>query len=236
MKIGNEEVKSFMTVKQEFSGIRIMDDLLQPVVWSLEFDTVAVDYSQKGSPSEIERNGTYAFNKLSFWMDTVLHGLIVTNIENKSGVSIASLASNAMMYCPDEPSDDILSRLIHCKLDAMFGEHLYIDTVRLSSSDSGVTYTFCPGKTGNHLPETVASYCSIEALHSEPWWYRKDGFCFELLRPTGSEKPLKEIYSGIIDPLEYYDETVAPLENDEIEFEIEPAPVIQVDKWTPKKV
>jgi hypothetical protein len=234
MKIGTEDVKSFMTLKYNFPGVRILEDCLSPTYWSVNVNLVAVDYDKNSHPvSTMQANGSIAYQKAYYWMESMLPGIILTNIDNKFGLSIATTATNPMMYCPGDPTDDLLVQLIHAKLAAITNNHLYIGEITLDSNDTSAGYTFCRLKDGYTLPDKVKDYVDLPSLHRKPWWHRDDGFCFEFLKQKNNKEKIADIYKDVFDPLKEFEEMLI---NEQEYTQKEPAEIIHVDKWKPKKV
>lgn len=239
MKIGKQEVGSYMTMKMDFPGIRMLDNILCPTKWNLEIDVVALDIGPKAlTQSEIQMNGGLAYQKLYFWMETCLPMCIFVDTENHIGMSIAAASDNNMMYCPDEPTDDMLVRLLHSKLTAISDGHLFIGQVRMESTDTNAMYTYTVPAEGAGLPAKVKDYVSDASLFRKPWWDRADGYSFELTRPKGCKETLDQLYGHLQDPLLEFDNTVmaSTFAFDETTIPNEPAEILQVDKWQPRTV
>jgi len=233
MKIGSKHINSYMGLKFEFAGVRILHEMLYSTRWSLEVNLVAVDCRKHKSTDAMQRQGNVAFQKLYFWLESVLPGVVLTNVNNPVSLSIAGSVENVMLFCPDEPTDDLFVRLLHSKLSAIAGDNLHIGEIKLNASDTTTTYTFCVDETGYHLPTTVKEYIDLPSLYKKPWWVRDDGFSFEFLKKRGMKGKLTDLYAGLEDPLKEFEGLLVDGIPDLI---TEPAEIIQVEKWKPKQV
>lgn len=234
MKIGTEDIKSFMTLNYKFQGIRILDDALIPTSWTLRANLVAAGYGKDRETLDlVQESGSIAYQKAYFWIDLMLPGIILTNVRNKFGLTIATSSSNTMMYCPSDPTDDLIIQLIHAKLTAITNQSLHIGEITLEGTDSSASYTFSLPKTGYTLPETVKEYVDLPSLHRKPWWHRDDGFCFEFLKQRSNKEKIADIYGDVCDPLKEFEEALMVTSTG---VGREPAEIIQVERWKPKKV
>lgn len=236
MRINNSEVKNYMTLKFAFNGIRIIDNSLDPVEWELSVNMVGVDVLE-ASQERIQELGSMAYQKVYYWLDSIMPGIVIVDVADEMGVNIANYVENMMMYCPGEPTDDVLIQLIHAKCTAIAGPHLRIGEMVLSSSDTSASYTYAgPDSFGQpSLPKKTGDYMEQESMYSVPWWDRPDGFCFEFIRIEGDdETPLDELYGDVIDPLKEFEKSFNHRKLELIPNE--PAEIIHVEKWKPRKV
>lgn len=234
MQVGKHKIKNHMSMEYSFAGIRILSGGLTPVDWNISIDMVALDKKGKGG-GDAEYNATVAYQKLFFWLDTNLPGIIAVNVEDADDLYIANLSSNIMLYCPVEPYDDIIVQLLHSKMVALADGHLLIGELRIKGSDMSVQYSFEPDVTGYNLPATTAEYYTEGTARDEkPWWMRDDGFSFEFIRPDDTDMTDEELFKDIVDPMSEFNKVV-----NEMDINIgikEPARIVQVEKWKPKKV
>ena len=234
MVIGKHKVKNHMSMEYTFTGIRILSGSLIPVDWNVSIDMVAVE--KKGrSKDDAEYNAVIAYQKLFFWLETNLPGIVAVDVSDEDDLYIANLSSNIMLYCPTEPYDDVIVQLLHSKLSTLAGAHLLIGEVRLKGSDMSVQYSFEPSETGYNLPSTTTEYYTEgKARDAEPWWIRDDGFSFEFIRPAETELSDEELFKDIVDPLDEFNKVVTEMD---VSIGVkEPARIVQVEKWKPKKV
>jgi hypothetical protein len=231
MAIGKHRIKNFMTLEYEFTGIRIIDQSLIPVDWSLKINLVAAN-SKGQTRDEIEANANLTYQKIYFWLDTNLPSIILVNAKNEDDLYIANLSSNIMLYCPGKATDDMMIQLLHSKVSALAEHSLVVGEMELKGSDTTLRYTFdCPD--GEYkLPPRTADYYTEGVVRDEfPWWSRDDGFCFEFAKPEGTEE---DIFADIIDPMDEFHNVMTGIED--IGIVREPARIIQTERWQPKKV
>ena len=234
MQVGKHRIKNHMSMEYSFTGIRILSGSLIPVDWHISIDMVALDKKGKGK-ADAEYNATVAYQKLFFWLETNLPGIIAVDVEDEDDLYIANLSSNIMLYCPAEPYDDVIVQLLHSKMSALSNGNLLIGEVRIKGSDMSVQYSFEPDEGGYNFPTTTAEYYTEGTARDEkPWWMRDDGFSFEFIRPDDIELSDEELFKDIVDPMDEFNKVI-----NEMDINIgikEPARIVQVEKWKPKKV
>jgi hypothetical protein len=233
MTIGKQRIKNHMSMEYDFTGIRILSGSLIPVDWHISIDMVAI--GKKGKPTEdAEYTATVAYQKLFFWLETNLPGIVAVDVSNEDDLYLANLSSNIMLYCPAEPYDDIIVQLLHSKFTALADGSLLIGEVRVKGSDMSVQYSFEPDG-GYALPDKTANYyLEGVARDKEPWWMRNDGFSFEFIRPEDSEISDDELFKDIVDPLDEFNRVISEMDST-LDMR-EPARIVQIEKWKPKKV
>lgn len=237
IKRGRHTIKSHMTLEYEFTGIRIQDGYLTPVDWELKVDLIAS--GKKGKKAElIEHDAGITYQKLYFWLDINLPGATFVDVGNEDDLYLANLTSNIMMYCPGNPGDDLIIQLLHSKLAALAGDDLIVSEIKLKGNDTSIKYTFDSDDGVYFLPETTAEYYATGVARDEkPWWSRDDGFCFEFIQPAqeeGSDLPGNEVFDNIVDPMTEFYKIIEDV--DHVNVMKEPARIVQVEKWKPKKV
>lgn len=236
MIVGKHKVKSHMTLEYTFSGIRILDGTLTPVDWRLSVDLVALDKKGK-SHDDAEYHATLNYQKLFFWLDTNLQNIVVVDVNSNTDLYIANLSANIMMYCPAEPYDDLIAEMLHSKLTALAEESLLVGEVKLKGSDMAVQYTYDCTTDGYDLPVTTEEYYPDGVARDiEPWWMRNDGFTFEFIRPDKTDLSDEELFKDVVDPLTEFNKFIEDSADKVGGLVKEPAKIVQVDRWKPKKV
>ena len=238
MQIGKHRIKNHMSMEYNFTGIRMLNSALIPVDWKLSIDLVAVYKKGKLSAEELEFNATVAYQKLFFWLETNLPNIVAVDVTNEDDLYIANLSANIMLYCPVSPYDDVIVQLIHSKLNVLADSDLVVGEVRIKASDMTVQYSFDIDGSGYSLPTTTSDYYTEGIAKDElPWWMRNDGFSFEFIRPEDTELTDEEIFKDLVDPMtEFYRFVEDAATESTIGSVREPAPIVQVEKWKPKKV
>lgn len=237
MKKGKHTIKSYMTLSYDFTGLRIQDSYITPVDWKLTVNLVASGKKGK-TKEEMEFKAGMLYQRLYFWLDTNLQGIIAVNVDNENDLYIANLSSNITMYCPGNPSDDMIVQLLHAKLSSLTSDELLIGEIHLKGSDTSLEYTFDCQHDGEYaLPtETSEYYAEGTCRDKDPWWFRNDGFCFEFVRPDSTEVSDDELFSNIQDPMDEFEKVISEISETHIGIVKEPAKIVQVEKWKPKKV
>lgn len=227
--------KSYMTLEYNFSGIRVQNSALTPVNWELAVDLFALEKKGKSRESSEIDAGT-AYQRLYFWLDTNLSNVVVVDVTNEDDFLIANLTTNLVMFCPRATTDDTLIQLLHSKLSILAGDDLVICQIYLKSSDSVLSYTFESDGEYNLPATTKEYYTEGVARDTTPWWNRNDGFCFEFIRPADSELSDEELFKDISDPMDEFKKIVSEINDPQFNVVKEPAKILQIEKWKPKKV
>jgi len=237
MQIGKHRIKNHMSMEYDFTGIRILNGSLIPVDWHISIDLVAMDKKGKLSVEDLEYNATIIYQKLFFWLDTNLPNVVAVDVNNQEDLYIANLSSNIMLYCPAPPYDDVIVQLLHSKLSALADNILLVGDIRIKASDMTVCYSYDIPENGYNLPTTTAEYYTESKTRDEkPWWMRKDGFSFEFVRPDNTDITDEELYGDIVDPLTEFDRFIEDATAENTIGAKEPARIVQVEKWKPKKI
>lgn len=221
-----------MSLDYEFMGIRLLGGSFMPVKWNITADIAAPD--KKSRPrEENEYNATLTYQKLFFWLETNLPNIIIVDATSEEDMKLANYASNIVMYCPGDAYDDVIVRLIHSKLSALAEDNLVIGKMQIQSSDMSVKYTFECLDGDYELPSTASHYFEFgETRHSEPWWERADGFCFEFVIPKDIGITPEEFFKDVIDPIDEFDKIIAESDTSTKA----PADIVKVERWKPKKI
>lgn len=237
MRTGKNIFKSYMTLEYKFTGNRIQDSCIIPVNWDLSVNLVVSDKKLK-TKEEIENKVAIAYQKIHFWLDANLPNCIMVDVDKEEDMYIASLTSNTTVFCPGNPGDDLIIQLIHSKISALAQDIFVIGEMSLKNTDMSLKYVFDVTENSYNLPETTAEYYSHGVARDElPWWSRDDGFCFEFIKPDGSELSEEELFGDIVDPMDEFFQFMAELSlNNAVDITKEPARIVQVEKWKPKTV
>lgn len=236
MKKGKHIIKSYMTLEYDFTGNRIQDGFLTPVDWKLTVNLVAAEKKGK-TKEEVEQQAGITYQKIYFWLDTNMPSILAVDVGKEDDLFIANLSSNIMLYCPGNPSDDLIIQLLHAKIATIAEPDLMVGQMTLKGSDTSLQYTFdCPD--GDYsIPGTTEEYYIDGTTRDEvPWWFRDDGFCFEFVRPDDATITDEELFKDIVDPMDEFTRIVNEMADTSISMVREPARIVQVEKWKPKTV
>ena len=179
MTVGRHQIRSHMTLEYEFSGIRIHGDNLIPVDWKLTVNLIAPQ-KKKSTREESEYIAGLTYQRLYFWLESNLPDIIIVDTHNEPGMFIANTAANIMMYCPDEPFDEMIIQLLHYKLTALSDKTLVVGEVHLKGSDvtAGYSYDCVDGEYS--LPAAVSEYMEGVTMHQNPCGLVMMGFVLNL--------------------------------------------------------
>ena len=228
-------VKNYMTMDYSFAGVRIHDGFLVPVDWTMQLNIVAPTKTGK-SKEDADYTAGFAYQKIYFWLDTNLPNVVMVDVNKEDDLYLANLSSNIMLYCPGPAGDDLIVQLLHSKISTLAGDDLIIGEINLKGSDSSLKYTF-DSTDGYSLPTLTKDYYTGGVSKDEnAWWIRNDGFCFEFIRPEDTEVSDEELFGGIQDPLDEFEKLMQENQDTGVNTVKEPARIIQVDKWKPRKV
>jgi hypothetical protein len=230
MKKGKTAIKSYMTMSYSFAGMRLQDCYITPVDWNLTVNLIATGKKGK-TKEEIESRAGALYQKLYFWLETNLQGILAVDVTKEEDLYLANLSANIAMYCPGNPGDDMLVQLLHAKLSSLTDEELLIGEIHLKGSDTSLEYTFDCESDEYSLPATT-EYCGEHIVRdTKPWWFRDDGFCFEFIKTHDAD----DSFSTMTDPMDEFRKIITELANTHIAVN-EPAKIIQLEKWKPKTV
>lgn len=233
MKVFNEVVNNYMTLEFKFPVIRFIDSILEPTAFTLNMNLTAVaDARNPESFNHIQAEGSIAYQKIYFWLESVLPGILMVDCSENLGISLSSLVGNMMMHCPGPPIDEMVVRMIHSKLSTITNGKLIVGEMTLLADDSSTSFTFMPAEQGYYLPKTVKEYIDLPSLYKHPWWMRNDGFCFEFVKGKSVKDKLSDIYDGITDPLAEYEDSIRKATTGDDT----PAKIIEHGTWKPKKI
>lgn len=222
-----------MSLNYSFAGIRLQDSQMTPVDWDIKVDLVSTEKAGK-TYEEIYHLASVAYQKICFWLDTNLPSILICNAVNNDDLYIANLSANIMMYCPGNPTDDLIAQLLHAKLSTLSGEDLSLREITIKASDTSLSYTF-DTPTGKYaLPKKVPDYIStLKSRDETPWWYRDDGFSFEFILPENQEVQ-PGLLDSILDPMTEFYEMINETTEAPKHKNTEPAKIVKVEKWRPK--
>lgn len=229
---------STMSMEYAFTGIRIQEGSLTPVDWSLTVELIAEEKKGK-TKQDIEYQAGITYQKILFWLEANMHGIVMVNTLNDDDMYIANLSSNIMMYCPGNPGDDMIIQLLHAKLTSLSSEELMVGVIELKGSDTSIRYMFDSTNGEYNLPKQISEYfVDGPTLDNEPWWMRDDGFCFEFLKPDDLDisEEEKEILRTRVDPMDEFERVIGELKESSFGIVKEPAKIVKIEKWKPRKV
>lgn len=220
MRLTTDDVNTYIIMQQSFSAIRVMNDNLSPVMFELEV-TLISDMRAGKTPEESSMLAGIGFRKLKTWLEIVLSGILIV----KAGADLADVlldeTENTVMLTPDEPDDVIIAALLLTKMQAIAEGQLVVDSVSLSSSDTGFTKRIMRNQA---IKLPGIEYLGVEAIHNKPWWLRDTIETIDYPKDSATEEYFAEI--SVRDPLKELDRE---LRGDQ------EADVISLDTWKTEK-
>jgi len=195
-----ESVTSYMTLECDFHGNRIIGRSLVPVTWNLTISLIGVEDS-KLSTNENQTQITIAYQRLNFWLDSILDNVIVADRNDPVAEQLfVCQLDNVIMHVPSEPTDDILCQILHAKMSALAGSSLIIGKITLKANDTRSSYMFYPVEESDYeLPE-ASDYVEGESVYDLPWWHRNDMDVHDISIPEGvtKEELIEELSTAYI--------------------------------------
>ena len=231
INVGKYKIRNYMTMEYSFCGIRLHESFLTPVTWNLSTNIIIAQHGNVNR-KEIEAQASLYYQKIYFWLEANLPGVVILDATNPDDLYIANMSANPMLYCPTTATDDTIVKVLHAKLSTLADGKLFISEMKIKSSDGTCIYTFDCVDGDYELPKKSNYYGEIEARHEKPWWFRNDGFCFEFAKIETEDG--SDPYEDIVDPMENFQQML--LDSVDTDVVREPAKIVKVEKWQPKKV
>ena len=219
---------SQISLKFDFSGLRIIDSTITPVNWKVSVDIESV-VPDKGPDSS--KKALLAYQKIQFWLSTALTNSAFIDINNTQDIYIVNLINNNHVYCPGVPNDGLIAKLLFSKISVLSDNILTVLAIRIYSDDTSAEYIYESDDVEYQLCiKTTDYYNNKHTRTDKPWWLRNDGFTFEPLEYDLNETDPDSITKHITDPLDEFKKLA------DVVLQGEPAKVIQVKKWKPKRI
>lgn len=185
MFINNNKIGSYMTSAFQFAGIRRIGRMCKPTQWDLAIQLA----TQESDTMTLEEQSTLAnvsFQKLVFWLEVQLEDIIIADVSDIEIDQIIGAADNNFMYCPFEPTDDVLVQLLHAKIQTILGDRITVGDLTLKSSDCMSSYSF-NASTPYRLPNATVEYV-LDPIYTTPWWFRPTMDTYDISNPEEGEE------------------------------------------------
>jgi hypothetical protein len=220
--ITSNDVNTYIILPHTFSAIRYMSDHFAPAFFNLEITLLIDPRNGKANSEEIGKRAGIGFKKIKVWLEMVLHDIILMRHDSDIEDLFVESSDNPVMHCPDEPDDVMIAALLMAKLKTIARGALIVDSISLTSSDSGYIKRVMHDVPQDMLPGI--EYFGEAALHDKPWWER------ETIETNDFAK-------ADTDADEYFAELIIrdPLKAIENEYEERDADIITVDTWNKGK-
>ena len=222
---------SCIQIAVDFSGNRVSGQMLMPTNWRLTFEMVPTEASEEG----VVNRGEIAYEKLKFWIDYVLDGIIVASQDSELAGQLSYITENPVVMTPMAPSDSHLLQLLHAKFRAIVGDDLHIQLMTLTNMATG---TVCKFNTDEQMYALPEGDDYMEDLHFDtPWWHRKTmDFADFTNEEVAMDKDIQE-YISHEDPLVEFERELLRSYSEVTDRKPRSAEIIKMPKkWTPKIV
>lgn len=171
--------------EHEVTTVRLVDNMLLPSRLKIRCEV----YPSK----DPKRNDfDFAFNKIRFWLDTVVARAVVFGRSNDNAAEIMlddhgrNRTANPLMLCPDEPTDDHFAMLLQAKMTALSAGAMEFGSVEVRSDNvSGLIFTYI-GHHSESLPD-VDDWIGERTYFDLPWWERDDASTMDVVPGEDSD-------------------------------------------------
>lgn len=177
--------ESFSSISFKFKTIRIVDNIFTAFVNTLRSE---VYINEEATDQEIN----IALEKIHFWFDQIVSNSIIFNRDNAFAMALMFDESghvrtaNIPMVLPDEPNDDFLAAMLHCKLNALGDGIINFGTIELTSDTRENLLVIFTGFGEMMLPN-MEEWVGERAYHKLPWWCRNDGSTLDVIPSEDSD-------------------------------------------------
>lgn len=212
----SNDVNTYIILPFTFSAIRVINEHLSSTSFNAEV-TLLIDPKSGKNNEDIGKRAGLGFRKVQAWMEMVLNDIILIRHDSPLEELLIEESDNMTMQCPDEPDDVIIAALIMSKLQTIAQGQLVVDSISLTSSDTGYIK-----RVMHNIPEDMLpgiEYIGGPALHDKPWWKRPTIETNDFLKDEASEEYFAELM--IRDPLKAIEQ----------EYDDTEADIITVDTW-----
>jgi len=170
---------TFTWLNFKFKTIRIVENVFTAHTTSLKVE-VLMDTTTS------ERDINIVIEKIHFWFDHIVSNSILFNRDNEFALQVlfdedgASKTDNFAMVFPEEPTDDVLARAMHSKLNAFGGDKVGFGMIELQSDTRELLTCSYTGYGEYELPP-IEEWVGDRSYHSKPWWARDDGDTLDVI-------------------------------------------------------
>jgi len=175
MKIGNDDLPSYMSFTFSFTGMRMVGSAFCPTDWDVEVELIG------DNEAHTPEQHTVAFQRMVYWAELALSDIIVIGSENYDSM-LARECENLVMWLPENGSDELLAQALHSKLQTIAGKAIILGEIRVNPSDAPTKYFFSPVKIGQYnISSENKNLTDVSVYHEHPWYCRNDSLTYELI-------------------------------------------------------
>jgi hypothetical protein len=222
MIVNSTRVQTTMKHTAKININRYESGFLTPVTLEMKFEICSLNTNNKLV--------YYKINRILYFIQNVLDkSVFITPDQSEHFAMMINAIDNNVVFCPQEPRDEVISLLLYSKFNAMLGNNkIHIGDLEVVSSDNMLSVNFESYAFLNNTNASFSSfiglsdmeYCSgFNMVHNQPWWDRDDGFTYDFILPEDDERDIDEFYQDVElqDPLS----ELPAYEYDDEEYSIE---------------
>ena len=159
---------NFVTYNSEFLAARYINGMIEPVQFQIEV------HFQFGPQDDKTDEPSLAYNKLGFFIEHVLHKSLFVphDAEFWFDKNTKEHVHTNLVVFPDDTYDDLITRVLFYKLQAITFPGLMILDVSAWSSSTKLNFHFA-GEEQCTLPG-IKDWMGELSFHDQPWWHRDD--------------------------------------------------------------
>lgn len=179
----------------EFKAIRVIDNRMVPTHWKLLAE-VLYNEVEEDEALTYDTEIKIAFAKIKFWLQHVLNGSLLISSDNEWAYGAffdedgRTTTGNNTVLLPSDPTDDLISEIIHSKMNAFGGDAIEFGIIELTSDDeNGLSFMFT-GHGESNLPE-MKDWVGERAYFDKPWWARDDASTFDIIPNDDADLEVK---------------------------------------------
>lgn len=192
----------FISLRYEFKATRIIDQRLSPTTIKIKTDISTQPDTEEASEEDFGARMEIALAKMNHWVEKVLNNSVLIHSDNDWALDRFSegdspSCDNAVVLCPEEPTDACLAELLICKFKALTTGAFSFHAIDIESSDGrGMGFTFVGQRPGDSFPPSE-EWLTDKNFFSKPWWHRDDASSIDVVPEEGDDlnKPPKWAYS-----------------------------------------
>lgn len=177
MQFPTDEHESYIIIPHTFTATRVYieeDDMPRMTAATIKLKIACGVLSDESlSSEELGNRAVIGFQRLKVWLEAILEGIIMIDVNSELMEPLQQTVANNMMYIPGQPDDSMLAVLLHSKISAITSNMLDIHSISLTASDTfGIERIYRNLSPKNEYPLPDISYFNGETQHTVPWWSR----------------------------------------------------------------
>lgn len=173
----------------KFKSIRIVENTLTSSFSKMKAEIITSD---EATDADIKT----VLDKIHFWFDSIVGNGIMFERDNEFALNLLftelgiARTDNIPIVMPAIPSDDVLARILHAKLNALGNEKVFFGMLEITS-DNDFTITFT-GDGESELPD-MSEWIGERSYFEKPWWARNDGTTLDVIPEDTADLSVKPV-------------------------------------------